>query len=100
MGFKVDFGKWLPITVSVLMKIPAAFAAIENIKMLWKGKEKEDAAIEVLKSFLPLAETAADQDLLKDEKVEEAIREVFKTLATVQNVIAAVKASKTAPVDN
>lgn len=91
----VNFSKWVSIGGKIVGYLPTIISSVEALKFAFKGPgEKKSAAVEAAKSFLELTEDVADKDLANDPKVLEAIGAAVDALVNVQNVIAAVKASK------
>jgi hypothetical protein len=52
-----------------------------------KGREKQDAAVQLVKSLLGLTEEASNRDLLDDEQVEAATRTVIDAVVALQNLL-------------
>lgn len=69
--------------------IPAVSQVEHGIEVLKsaKGKAKQDAALELVKSSLEIAEQAAEKDLLNDPEVETATRSVMDAIVALQNVL-------------
>jgi len=52
-----------------------------------KGREKQDAALQVILSMLSVAEHAKEVDLLDDEEVEAATRKVIDAIVALENLL-------------
>lgn len=85
--------KWAEIGFRALPYVLAAVSAVEKF-VAGKGKDKQDAAVEMVKTMLEAVEGSADKNLLDDAQVEAAVRAAINAIVDLQNVIAAVKASK------
>ena len=82
MGFLAIGMKLLPYIVSCV-------SAVEQFpRGGQRGKEKEDAAVGMVHAILMTVEAGADRDLLNDEDVNRATREVMRAVVALQNVIA------------
>jgi len=52
-----------------------------------KGREKQDAALQMILSMLSVAEHAKEVDLLDDEEVESATRKVIDAIVALENLL-------------
>jgi hypothetical protein len=78
---------WLGMGIKLLPYIVEAVRWVEKF-ITTKGKYKQDAAVYMVKSILGVAEVGTDRDLLDDEAVEKATREVIDAVVALQNVVA------------
>ena len=78
---------WLSIGLKVLPYVVEAVQWVEKF-ITTRGKPKQDAAVEMVKKMLGLAEAGANRDLLNDEDVEVATRKVIDAVVALQNIIA------------
>ena len=83
--------KWLQIGMKLLPYIVSAVQSIERFFTAGKGKAKEDAAVATVHGILDMVEAGAGQDLLDNDKVQEAVRNVMQAVVSLQNVIQEVK---------
>lgn len=83
----VNFGKLLGIGLKILPHLGTAMEVVEKLKGDAPGAEKEDAAVSALKTSLELLEGAVAADLLDDEKVEKAARDVMKAVKSLTNAV-------------
>jgi hypothetical protein len=81
---------WLSIGMKLLPYIVEAVKWVEKF-VSTKGKYKQDAAVYMVKSILGVAEVGTDRDLLDDEAVEKATREVIDAVVALQNVVERVR---------
>ena len=79
MGFVAIGLKLLPYIVS-------AVEAVERL-IRTKGEEKENAAVGMVHAILQTVEAGTDRDLLNDEDVNRATRDVMRAVVALQNVI-------------
>jgi hypothetical protein len=77
---------WLSIGIKVLPYIVEAVQWVEKF-ITTRGKPKQDAAVEMIKKMLGLAEAGANRDLLDDDDVEAATRKVIDAVVALQNLI-------------
>jgi hypothetical protein len=77
---------WLNIGIKVLPYIVEAVQWVEKF-ITTRGKPKQDAAVEMVKKMLDLAEAGTNQDLLNDDDVEAATRKVIDAVVALQNLI-------------
>ena len=91
-----NFGKFLPIGLQIIQHIPLVVNAVEALKGGKRGKEKEDAAVDLFNKTFPFVESIAGKDLINDPQVEAAIRSAMQAIVNVQNVVSAVRAAKVA----
>jgi|TARA_R110000824_G_scaffold7348_1_gene33042 hypothetical protein len=76
--------------VSIGLKLlPYIVSAVEAVERLirTKGEEKENAAVGMVHAILQAVETGLDRDLLNDEDVNRATRDVMRAVVALQNVI-------------
>ena len=68
---------------------PLIMTSVESVERLIKGKgpEKEDAAVEMVDSILKTVEAGTNKDLLNDDAVNAATRDVIKAGVSLQNVV-------------
>ena len=85
--------KWIDIGFKVLPYVIGAVNAAEKF-VKGSGKEKQDAAVSMVETFVAAAEGVAGRDLLNDAAVQDALRNAIDAVVALQNTIAAVKASK------
>ena len=79
MGFVAIGLKLLPYIVS-------AVEAVERL-IRTKGEEKENAAVGMVHAILQTVEAGTARDLLNDEDVNRATRDVMRAVVSLQNVI-------------
>jgi len=84
---KFDFLK----VVNAIMQV---MAIVEAIKGAGGGKAKADAVVEMTPNLISSIESAVDKDLLKQEKVQEAERDLITAVINFEKAIAAAKAAK------
>ena len=77
---------WLNIGIKVLPYIVEAVQWVEKF-ITTLGKPKQDAAVEMIKKMLGLAEAGTNKDLLNDDDVEAATRKVIDAVVALQNLI-------------
>ena len=83
---------WLSLGLKLLPFIVEAVNWVEKF-IAAKGKYKQDAAVYMVKSSLAVAEVGANRDLLNDDEVEAATRQVIDAVVALQNLIAKKEAA-------
>lgn len=78
---------WVQIGLKLLPFIVSAVNSIERFFRSGKGKAKEDAAVATVHSILEAVEAGAGQDLLDNEKVQDAVRNIMRSIVSLQNII-------------
>lgn len=86
---------FLTIALRIASVIPIVVGAIEKLGGNKKGKEKQDAAIDMIGDLIEAIEGATGKDLVNNEQVQEAARKAIDAVVELQNVAKAV-ASKAA----
>lgn len=86
--------KWLEIGMKLAPLVVAAVNGVERIVKNASGKEKQDAAVDLVGSMLEAIEGLASKDLLNDVQVQLALRNAIDAVVALQNTIAAVKLLK------
>jgi len=68
---------------------PLILTAVESVErfVTGKGQEKEDAAVTMVDSILKTVEAGTNKDLLNDDAVNAATRDVIKAVVSLQNVV-------------
>jgi len=94
---KLDVSRWIPLGLRVMDAIPRVMEMVEVLKKGHSGQEKREAAIRTTRDIVGITEDAANKDVLNDPQVEAAVGAAMDAFVNVQNVIAAVKASKVKP---
>jgi hypothetical protein len=96
---KFSWGSTLRIGLSVLNTIIPGVSVVEGIARQipgLRGKEKQDAVVELVKQTLATSEQFASKDLANDAEVERATRGVIDAVVALQNILAAKAAAPTA----
>jgi hypothetical protein len=83
--------KWLQIGLKLLPYIISAVQSIEMFFKSGKGKAKEDAAVATVRGILEMVEAGAGKDLMDNEQVQDAVRDIMKAVVSLQNIIQDVK---------
>lgn len=87
---KIELKKALQLGLDIAGAIFPNIAHIEELAKavpVLKGKAKEDAVIELLKNSSWFIEDVTDKEILNEEDVEAAIRDVIKAVISLQNLI-------------
>lgn len=79
---------WLQLALQLLPLIAGAVRAVEKLATGKRGKEKQDAAVETVRVMLGLTEALTGQDIMKDEDVEKAVRDLIDAIVAVENAVA------------
>jgi hypothetical protein len=86
--------KWLSFVIKVAPLVMAAVHAVERVVIGAKGKDKQEAAVEIVRTLIASTETIAGRDLLNDAAVEAALRAAIDAVVALENAIANAKAAK------
>ena len=78
---------WITLGMKLLPYIVEAVSWVEKF-VERKGKQKQDAAVYMVKSILGVAEVADGRDLLDDDDVEDATRIVIDAVVALKNIVA------------
>ena len=79
---------WLVIGFKLVPLIIGAVQAVERLVSGAKGKDKQDAAVDMVGAMLATIEGATGRELLDDAAVQEATRQVIDAVVALQNCIA------------
>lgn len=79
---------WVAIGLKILPLIIGAIQSVEHLLSGLHGKDKQDAAIDMISAFLIATEGATGRDLLNDNDVRAAARSAIDAVVALQNVIA------------
>ena len=77
---------FLDIGIRLFPLILTAGESVERF-VTGKGQEKEDAAVTMVDSILKTIEAGTNKDLLNDDAVNAATRDVIKAVVSLQNVV-------------
>ena len=81
--------KWINVGLKLLPYVLSCIRAVETfIKGKGRGVEKENAAIGMVHAVLQTVEAGLDRDLLNDEDVNRAVRQVMQALVALENIVA------------
>lgn len=78
---------WVTLGMKLLPYIVEAVGWVEKF-VTRKGREKQDAAVYMVKSIVGVAEIADGRDLLDDAEVEDATRKVIDAVVALNNIVA------------
>lgn len=87
--------KWLSLGLRLMPYVITAIEGVEKLLGGKKGAEKQDAAVDILRTSLEALEAGLGKDLLDDAEANAAFRELIAAYVAVQNVIAKKKAQAT-----
>ncbi len=79
---------WVTIGLKLAPLIIGCVQAIERLVKGAHGKDKQDAAVDMIGTVLAATEGLAGKDLLEDAAVQAATRKVIDAVVALQNVIA------------
>lgn len=79
---------WIAIGMKILPLIWGAVQAVEHFLTDIHGKDKQNAAVDMVSAFLIATEGAAGRDLLNDNDVRVATKAVIDAVVSLQNLIA------------
>ena len=81
---------WVNIGLKLLPYIVSCVNAVETfLTGDQRSDDKENAAVGMVHAILQTVEAGADRDLLNDDAVNRATREVMRAVVALQNVLAA-----------
>ena len=81
--------KWINVGIKLLPFILSCVHAVEGFLTGPKrGEEKENAAVGMVHAVLQTVEAGLDRDLLNDEDVNRAVRQVMQALVALENIVA------------
>lgn len=83
--------KWVDLVFRVIPYIVAAVAGVERILTGAPGKQKQDAAVELVGTMLEAIEGIVRKDLLENDEVQKALRAAIDAVVALQNAIAKVR---------
>ena len=83
--------KWVELGLRI---VPMIFGVVETVERFVDvhGKDKEDAAVTMVKTLLSVVEAGTNRDLVNDDAFESAVRECIQAYVAVQNLVAAKRA--------
>lgn len=90
----INFGKVFGGALKLLPLVIQAVGAVERLATGAKGKAKEDAAVDLVRDFLPLLEGAINRDVVDDAQVQAALRSAIQAIVALANVARDVQAKR------
>jgi hypothetical protein len=93
---KIRWNDVFKVGITVLNAVIPGVSVVETIARqipALKGKQKQDAVVELVKQSLATAENFAAKDLADDADVEQATRGVIDAVVALNNLIAAKTAA-------
>ena len=84
--------QWIAFGTKLIPLIIMAVQAVEKLVTAKKGKDKQDAAADLVGTWLSALEAGLDRDVLDDAAVQVAMRAVIDAYVSLQNVIAKLRA--------
>lgn len=94
---KIRWNDVFKVGITVLNAVIPGVSVVETIARqipALKGKQKQDAVVELVKQSLATAENFAAKDLADDADVEQATRGVIDAVVALNNLIAAKSAAR------
>lgn len=85
---------WVSGALKLIPLIITAVSAVERFGTAKKGKEKQDAAIDLVGEFLPMIENSIGRDIVNESTVQDAIRKVIDAAVALQNCVRDVIAKR------
>lgn len=82
--------RWVGMAFAVVKAVVPGVAQVESVAKAFpnlKGKDKQNAVVDLVKASLNAAEFITDKDLLNDPEVEKATRAVIDAVVAFQNVV-------------
>lgn len=79
--------RFLPQVFKWVSLIMTAVGAVERLGTGLKGKQKQDAAVNLTGEMLPLIEGMVGRDVVDDEKVQDVVRETIDVVVKLQNTV-------------
>ena len=87
---------WVTAGLKLLPLVFAAITAVEKFSTGRSGKDKQDAAVELVGDLVPVLEAGIGKDIVNDGDVQDAIRKVIDAVVAFQNVVRDVQAKRKA----
>ena len=84
MGFLSGSLKFLPLIVSAVTQVERL---VVRLRSPAKGREKQDAAVDLVRVLLETPESIAERDLLDNAEVDTAARAVIDAVVALQNIV-------------
>ena len=85
---------------SIARLIPLVVVAVQSIERFCtdrKGKDKQDAAIDMVRTLIPVLEGYVGRDVLDDQHVERLLRAAIDAIVALQNAIDAARKLRAQP---
>jgi len=86
---------WLTLGFKLVPLILAAVNAVERLVVTKNGKDKQNAAIDMVGDLMPLIESSIGREIVNESSVQDAMRKVIDAVVALQNVISDVRTKKT-----
>lgn len=85
---------WITAGLKLFPLIVTAVKAVEKLGDAKKGKEKQDAAVDMVGDLIPLIEGAIDRDVVNEADVQRVLRKAIDVIVELQNVVRDVTARR------
>lgn len=86
---------WIAGALKLVPLIITAVTAVEKLTSK-KGKEKQDAAVDLVGQLVPLIEASIEREVVDEAEVQHAIRKVIDAVVALLNVSRDVLAKRRA----
>ena len=80
--------QWILLGTKLVPLIIMAVQAVEKLVKAEKGPAKQDAAVDLVGTWLAALEAGLDRDVLDDADVQAGVRAVIDAYVHLQNVVA------------
>jgi len=78
--------EWISIGIKVVPLVWGAVQAVERMVSA-RGRDKEDAAVDMVNTFVEATEGAYGRDVVNNERVKSATRKLMQAVVEFQNVV-------------
>jgi len=85
--------KWITLGTKLFPLIIMAVQAVEKLLTAKHGKDKQDAAVDLVGVWLTTLEAGLNKDLLDNAEVQAAMRKLIDAYVAWQNVLAKTQAA-------
>jgi hypothetical protein len=81
--------------LTIVRLIPLVIAAVNSVERLVttkRGKDKQDAAVDMVRDLLPLVEGVIGKDVFDDPSMQDAVRKLIDAAVAVENQAKLIRA--------
>lgn len=85
---------WITGAIKLVPLVLTAVDTVERLTTAKKGRDKQDAAVDLVGQLVPMVEATIDREVVNEASVQDALRKVIDAIVALLNVVRDVQAKR------